>query len=132
MKTFTMKRGLVAESGAWSLLSYDGQPVGVTLERTYKHGDLWLPKIPTGLHVCHLDMFNAGGYPTYEIPVLNHTEIKFHIGNWVTDSKGCPLVGSGIAFNEQTGLMIVSDSSKAFHRFMELASPDALINLLVE
>ena len=54
---------------------------------------------------------------TYEIKnVNNRTDILFHKGNVVDDTKGCVLVGKNIGVKNDT--LAVIDSTHAFNNFM--------------
>jgi len=138
MREFLLQRVAVGTAGAWGVLLREGVPFAVTLERTYLRGEItspqWYTKIPAGSYVCPRDMFNKGRppYPTYEIPVPGHRELKFHRGNFLFDSEGCPLVGSGFDIDSDVnGRTMLRNSREAFRWFMELTAGDPAIALLV-
>ena len=61
--------------------------------------------------------FHGGGYDTYEITgVDGHDLLKFHWGNWETDSTGCILLGR--RFGEPQGKPGIFESRVGFEEFM--------------
>ncbi len=111
---FELVRVAVEEPGAFGVLLQDGLPFAVTLERTF--ADLRVV-IPPGRYVCRSSYFNGGGYDSYEITgVAGHHLIKFHRGNWETDSTACVLVGR--RFGEPEGKPGILESVLGFEDFM--------------
>ena len=140
MKEFRLNRVAISPAGCFGVLSIDEKPFAVTLEPVYLVGQRWETKIPSGHYICTRGMFNKGGYETFEIPVEGHSEIKFHVGNTVKDSEGCPLVGLSYYqdYNEtvhnyghRLGRPSISSSRIGFSRFMWIAGDDKKIVLTV-
>ena len=121
-----IKTVAVLPEGCFSALLWDGRPFAVTLERTFEDGK---PVIGNGQYPCHRGFFHHGGYPTFEIQVAGHTNIKFHKGNWETDSKGCVLIGE--SFAELNGQMAIADSGHGFNEFMNIVEGLDNFTLLV-
>ena len=142
MKEFRLNRVAISPAGCFGVLSIDERPFAVTLEPVYlaEASRQWETKIPAGKYICSRTMFNKGGYETFEIPVLGHSEIKFHVGNTVKDSEGCPLVGLSYYqdYNETVhnyghglGRPSIASSRIGFSRFMWIAGDDKKIGLTV-
>lgn len=100
-------------------------PVAVTLEPVYGHTVLGRePKMKDGVHYCDRTVFHKHGYETYEVHIVGHTRILFHIGNYQHDTEGCILVAETFTdFNPAPGIQeaVVGDSAKGFNEFMKLA-----------
>ena len=65
--------------------------------------------IPAGLYPWRMTFFNHGGYwcpGIYDVP--GRSNILIHIGNYPSNTRGCPLVGFSRGINQ------VTDSKKAF------------------
>jgi hypothetical protein len=103
----------VLEKGCFSVLKWDGKPIAVSLEHTFEDGR---PVIAAGEYWCTRDYYHKGGYETFEIQVVGHDRVLFHIGNTEMDSRGCVLVG------ERFGKDGVLDSRSGFAEFMRLTS----------
>lgn len=103
-------RVAVRPAGAFGvLLSEDGLPFAVTLERTFDDGK---PSIPAGEYECVATVFYRHNYSTYEILVPGHSRLLFHKGNYEKDSEGCVLVAK--AFEGDW----ISGSLNGFTEFM--------------
>ena len=148
MKEFRLNRVVIGPDGCFGVLSIDERPFAVTLEPAYLAGasselfrqlrPQWKTKIPAGKYICSRTMFNRGGYETFEIPVEGHSEIKFHIGNTVKDSDGCPLIGLSYYqdyhetvhnYGHVLGRPSIGSSRIGFSRFMWIAGDDKKIQL---
>lgn len=68
-------------------ITYDGEWLGVTLERT-------AVAIPEGIYTAHLEKSPHFGFQTPHIDVPNRTYIEIHPLNWPSQSEGCVGVGS--------------------------------------
>lgn len=121
----------VTSLGAFGMLNYRSDPSTVevpiccTLERVYEINGVWTTKIPDSPqgHHCTREMYNKGGYETFEVWVPGHEDLKFHIGNWVDDSEGCPLLGESFTdFDPAVGIQeaVIGSSKAAFDEFMRL------------
>ena len=108
------------DKGAPGVLFVDGFPVCLILERTFGPENRVI--VPPGIYRLELGRFNRGGYPTYEImDVPGHTEVKVHIGNKETDSRGCLLTGRKWGTSWEWPLL---DSKLAFGDFMAAMGGD--------
>jgi hypothetical protein len=123
---FELKTLAVIAAGCFSGFLFRGTPFAVTLERTFD-GDV--PVIQNGVWRCKRDFYHAGGYPTFEIIVPDHTLVKFHKGNLERHSKACVLVGEQFAmFEWQPG---IAQSGAGFDEFMRLAAGVSEFDLTV-
>jgi hypothetical protein len=114
---FKLQRVYVGEEGAFGVLSKNNEPpFAVTVERTFLPDHEIL--IPFGTHKCIRTTYNKGGYPSYEILVDGHSEVKFHKGNKESHSEGCILVAEYFhTFKDmQQG---IANSAGGFAEFMD-------------
>jgi len=87
-----------------------------TIELPSKNNQKRISCVNTGIYIVEMDYYYKGGYPCYELRnVLDRTEIKIHIANFLHDILGC----IGIGINRDEKIPMVSDSRKAFDLFME-------------
>ena len=74
--------------------------------------------IPIGTYLCKPRFYNRGGYEAVEVTeVEGRSHILFHVGNFVSNSRGC------ILLNERHGAMTDGtlrgvNSRKVFNHFM--------------
>lgn len=108
-------RVAIRPEGAFGVLKENGLPFAVSLERTFARLRV---VIPEGRHLCRRSFFNRGGYWTFEITGIDgHQLIKFHRGNWETDSTACVLVGR--RFGTPRGKPGILESKAGFSDFMQ-------------
>lgn len=115
------------------LLLDDVAPFAVTLERTYDlGGKLWV-KVPEGLWACQPAIYHKGGYPTWEIIIPGHSDIKFHKGNREIDFDGC--IGVGERFHDfDLGPALdpgIGDSKGGFDELMRITQDQESLQLEV-
>jgi Family of unknown function (DUF5675) len=71
--------------------------------------------IPEGTYRCGRSRFNAGGYASHEVQgVPGRTQIKFHRGNFPSDSEGCILIVSRLAVSNAAWPIKGEDSRAAW------------------
>lgn len=106
-----------SEEGVFGVLTLNGQPECVTLERPWKDNQPNISCIPPEIYVCRsIDSPKFG--QTFEVMnVPGRTHILFHKGNLPSDSLGCILLAS--KYGELEGKRAILASGKAFNRFME-------------
>ena len=89
----------------------------VTLEPKWAYNQPFVSSIPPGLYKVKPHNSQKFG-KTYEIQdVPNRTDILFHKGNVVDDTKGCILVGKEIGVKNYK--LAVIDSTNGFKDFMD-------------
>lgn len=97
-----------------------------TLELPWINNERRVSCIPKGVYVCHLGMYNKGGYAAYEITeVPNRSEIKIHIGNYLADILGCIALGT----DRDKTIPAVWRSKKAFNQFMDYLNGEPVFKL---
>lgn len=118
--------------GVFGVLTIDGQFICLTLERPWLDNQKNISCIPPQIYLCK--RVDSPKYKdTFEVlNVAGRTNILFHAGNTIDDSKGCILLGSEIGNID--GKRAVLQSGKAFKSFMEKteeleAFPFQIINL---
>lgn len=133
---FTLKRIAKLASGIFSVLLFDGRPIGVTLTHAFPdgHGG-FQPIVPPGSYVLKRGIHrlsNVMDFVTYEImDVEGHSGLVFHVGNKNSDSEGCELTGEAFGFDGKGNTLVLS-SADAFREFMELAGNAPELELEVE
>lgn len=107
------------ERGTLGQILVDGKVVCYSLELPWKDNEQNVSCIPTGAEYrCDLEYSNRYGVDLWEVKnVEGRSEIKFHKGNYLKDSRGCILVGTEPSYDED-GNRCVLQSSKAFNKFM--------------
>ncbi len=95
-----------------------GQFICFTLERPWLDNQKDVSCIPSGAYLCSRYTSPHHGSTFIINGVEGRDSILFHKGNFVTDSKGCVLVGIGVELVEEEQL-ILNSSALAFKRFME-------------
>jgi hypothetical protein len=93
-----------------------------TLELPWRDNIENVSCIPEGNYQCA--PFNGAKYKdVYEIKgVEGRKDILFHVGNYVNNTKGCVLIGSGISFHGDT--YMVTSSKISFERFRGIMGDD--------
>jgi len=86
-----------------------------TIEPPWRNNLVNVSCIPKGVYLCQKSRYNRGGYDTFEIIVKDRSEVKFHIGNDLDDTKGCPLVNDKIG--AENGIIRGVESKRAFNEF---------------
>ena len=113
----TLRRFLYHEWGTFGELSVNDYTC-YTLERPWLDNRANVSCIPAGVYMIHLGNFR-GKYPNYELDkVPNRTAIEMHIGNTISDSLGCILLGSNWAISSLDQDAKVINSRDTFNRFM--------------
>ncbi len=105
-------------NGTFGVLCNENICICLTLERLWQNNAPDVSCIPVGNYKCvrnHSEHFGEG-FKVLNVP--NRDDILLHSGNWMTDSKGCIILGHGFCVkNNQQALDM---STVAFGRFMEL------------
>lgn len=108
----------MSKYGTFGVLTDEKGPLFTTLEPPDKNNKVNESCIPEGHYICKRD--KTGKYnDTFEVTdVQDRTEVEFHSGNYVSDTKGCILIGSG--FDRWDGEPVIEYSSQqAFEAFMK-------------
>lgn len=104
------------EEGVFGVLTLNGKVVCVTLERPWLDNQQDISCIPPDIYIAQRHQSPEHGETFKIVNVPNRTDILFHIGNRIKNSKGCILTGS--SYGELEGERAVLSSSKAFIQFM--------------
>jgi hypothetical protein len=88
--------------GVYGILSINHKVICVTLERPWAGNTINISCIPVGSYLCR--PINSGKFgATYEVTeVPGRTNILFHAGNSIEDTKGCILVGTNLTLRSDT------------------------------
>ena len=107
---FRLEKGSQGIMGAFVL---NGEFLGDTLEHP-------LLCIPTGEYICkfmYSPTFDRNLYELIDVP--ERTEVKFHVGNTMDDTKGCILLGKYIGYcNNKRAVLASGDTIDTFHALM--------------
>lgn len=116
-----------------SLLNFEGEFICFVLEDGYREKKVFgETRIPPGCR--QIQPYRQGKFHARYRSRFNHdmvflmtgvpqfTYIIPHIGNFITDTDGCPLLCTGIDKN-QSGHYIGLQSTKAYLRFYQVARP---------
>lgn len=76
--------------------------------------------IPLGSYECILHNSPKFGIVFKVLNVVNRSEILFHKGNTINDTKGCILLGSACVFDNVRLLASLTNSKIAFDKLMSL------------
>lgn len=105
------------DQGTFGTLKLKGRLFCWTLEREDLGNVPNISCIPTGDYECKRHVSHRFG-ETFEVcNVQGRTDILFHAGNYVDETKGCILLGRRIG--EISGQRAVLESRKAFDAFMK-------------
>lgn len=106
------------DEGTYGALIVGGRPRFVTLEPSWFNNQPFISCIPPGTYTC-LEHESPKFGSTYLVTNVPHrSDILFHWGNWITNTEGCILVGSG--YNPDLGMAGILNSRIAFNKFMNL------------
>lgn len=102
-------------TGTYGVLSADGLPFAVTLERPWLNNESGKSCIPVGTYTCRrVNSPHFGN--TFDVEVPGRSLIRFHKGNLDDDSHGCILVGE--EFDPVLGSQGITASEKGFAEFL--------------
>jgi hypothetical protein len=116
----TLPRSESGERGTFGVLVVNGSSGErfqcVTLELPWRMNAHDVSCIPAGVYPVHFRWSQHHDCFVYEVRDVpnNRKDVEFHVGNFLSNSRGCILVGSGVAHDHS---MIVG-SRLAFDRFM--------------
>lgn len=116
MKTLFLRR-IGSSIGTFGTLLEDDIPIIVILEPPDKNNEKNISCIPEGSYICKRVKSKTYGITFQIMKVDNRTKIRFHWGNWIKNTKGCPLTGEG--FRKLSGKPAVTYSKRAFKAFMD-------------
>ena len=115
------------------ILAEDETPICCTIERPWLNNAPGISCIPVGEYICKKrPSSNHFPYEKYEVTgVPNKTDILFHKGNTIEDSKGCILVVTG---PDPLGVRKLSGkfSADAFSIFMRYLLNHQSFKLVIE
>jgi hypothetical protein len=105
-------------NGTFGVLCNENVCICLTLERPWMNNKSDVSCIPIGEYKCkrHTSEHFGEGFEVLNVP--NRSDILFHTGNWMTDSKGCIILGYG--FSTKNNQEALDQSGIAFDRFMKI------------
>lgn len=90
-----------------------------TLELPYKGNFRDVSCITSGEYLVLPDLF--GKYQNFRIEnVNNRSNIEFHAGNYVSDTKGCILVGNSLNYDKIKNQYVLSKSNESIEQMKKL------------
>lgn len=117
VKILKIDRFAYTLGGTFGTLYLDGWAC-TTLENPWKNNEPYISCIPTGVYIIKRDTFK-GQYENFKlVNVPGRSAIELHIGNTITDTNGCPLLGDKYRIDSITPDYHITDSRKTFREFM--------------
>lgn len=101
-----------------------------TLELPYKNNFMRLSCVPAGKY--KLTKRVSVRYGTHFIlhDVPNRSLILIHVGNYVSNTKGCILVGSDHKYINSDNLLDVTDSLKTMNKLLAICPASLSVNII--
>lgn len=130
MELLTLKRVSYEAEGTYGILLFEQIPLVLTLENPWLDNIRSISCIPSGQYLC-MPYFSNRFPGTFQVmDVSERTNIIFHKGNVVGDTRGCILLGS--RFGTLDGKAAILESRRAFKAFMNLVDSwdSFLLNIL--
>jgi len=130
MKILILQR--IAQTDKWTigkLYDNDGAEICNTLELGWQNNRREVSCIPIGTYKC-TTTDEGGKYPV--IRVLNVPDrdgIKIHIGNYLTQIKGCILVGTGYVITQE--VPAIMNSEKAYQKLLSVIGQEKAFFLTI-
>lgn len=111
-----------SDDGTFGTLRIDGKAFCVTLEPPDRNNMQNISNIPPGEYTCK--RYSSPNYPnTFEITdVPGRDKVLFHAGNWVSETRGCVLLGQHYA--KLRGERAIANSGNTFRSFMQELSDE--------
>jgi len=129
MRTLFLRRISMSKHGTFGVLIGEGFPMLSTLEPPDKGNEENVSCIPEGHYVCKRD--DTGRYKYFQVTdVPNRTDIEFHEGNWVRNTKGCILLGQ--RFAQLSDKPYISSSRLACKDFMDALEGEDTFALIIQ
>ncbi len=116
LELLTLKRISHDVQGTYGVLLFAQKPIILTLENPWLENRKSISCVPSGQYLC--ERYSSQRFPsTYQVTnVPGRTNIIFHKGNTMEDTRGCILTGS--KFGIIKGDTAILDSRTAFKMFM--------------
>lgn len=118
MAKFRLQRVLDNHLGTIGSLILNDKIIATTLERPWRDNEPFESCIPCGVY--RLSKWNSGkfGDCAKVLDVQGRTNILFHAGNDINDTKGCILLGNGLDI--QSDKPFILDSKYTMDVFLKL------------
>ncbi len=100
-----------------------------TLELPWRNNERNISRIPPGRYECVKRQSIRFGDHFHIRPVPERSLILIHHGNYHSDTKGCILVGEGLADIDQDGHMDVTNSRKAMQKINDILPDHFMIEV---
>ena len=130
MKKLILQR--IAQTDKWTigkLYDDDGVEICNTLELGWRNNQREISCIPNGTYKCII-ADEGGKYPVIRVcNVPGRDGIKIHIGNYLTQIKGCILVGTGYIITQE--LPAILNSEKAYRELLSNISQEKTFTLVI-
>jgi hypothetical protein len=98
-------------------LLVDGDLIAAVLELPWRDNQRNISRIPEGVYLMERYISPKHGYEVFKLrDVPGRDDIEIHIGNYIRDTLGCPLVGNG--WTVLNGLPALTQSAKTYQTFM--------------
>jgi hypothetical protein len=129
MKQLKLFRVTEFDKATFGVLTVNGQPRWLTLERPWLDNEKKVSCIPLGKYKV-LPRYSPKFGPTWEVQnVPNRSHILFHAGNVVSASLGCILLGG--LFGKLDNQTAILRSKAAFEEFLAELKEDTEVELVI-
>jgi hypothetical protein len=105
------------------LLTEGGWKIALTLEEPWRENQRGKSCIPAGTYKMFKRLSPARGIFVWELKdVPGRSNIQIHVGNFLTDTEGCILVG--FQHSDPGAPPSIHDSKRAFRSWMGITEPE--------
>ncbi|MBK8270523.1 MAG: hypothetical protein IPK83_20385 [Planctomycetes bacterium] len=118
-----------SKRGTFGVIRHDQVPFVLTLERPWEDNETDISCIPAGRYTCRRVRSMRFGN-TYEVcDVPGRTNVLFHKGNFIYDTKGCILIGE--EFSGTWDHPFIASSERGFLEFTKLLADISEFDLVI-
>jgi len=116
-------------TGTFGILTIQKQAFCVTLELPDKLNQASASAIPASQYLCRQIVSPRFGRTYQVLDVPDRTQILFHAGNRIRDTRGCVLLGEH--FGKLKGDRAILNSGKTFKNFIQAIGKHADLHLTI-
>lgn len=132
MRTARIIRLETSPHGTLSTFLLDAKMFCVTLEPPWRLNEQSISCIPEGQYICKR-VASARWTQTFEIQdIWKRSLVRFHPGNAVSNTRGCPLVGQYVSkLNAAEPKRALLNSGETFKQFMDALKDEVSFHLTI-
>lgn len=124
MTTYILRRTEQTDAATFGeLVTEDGWKIALTLEEPWRRNMRNVSCIPAGTYEMFKRLSPKRGYTLWELRgVPNRDNVQIHVGNWLSDTEGCILVGT--QHSDRIDTPSIAGSKLAFRLWMAATVED--------